>query len=279
MQATLRIPFARSSARPHDPERSRPPLSAFGKLTVAASIAIAGLLLYAMVAIFREVAPPMIVFALVALAVAGAIARGWRWAPALGAVLSLLIGSLLIAPAVGEIVYELAHPGDPMFGLLVILLPVLAIGLAAGIAATVQNYRAVADRSTPRWLGPALVGLAGACAGAIIVGAIPRSGAAAGVSPQVLASLPAVSTKVFAFEQAELRVKAGETVAFRLDNADAAAHVFDIDELNVHAPMPVGQSGLALFKPMTPGTYTFYCSLHYDKASGEGMKGTLIVEP
>jgi plastocyanin len=188
------------------------------------------------------------------------------------------MGVLLIAPAAGEIAYTLTHPGDPMFAVLIVLFPVLAIGIAAGIAATVQNYRST-DRSAPRWLGVSLIGLAGACAGAIAVGAIPLPTTASGVSPQVLASLPAVTTKVFAFEQTELHVKAGETVAFRLDNADAAAHVFDVDELNVHAPMPVGQSGLALFKPLAPGTYTFYCSLHYDKASGQGMKGTLIVEP
>jgi len=33
-----------------------------------------------------------------------------------------------------------------------------------------------------------------------------------------------VSTKTFQFEQKGLRVKVGETAAFRLDNADAAAH-------------------------------------------------------
>ena len=38
-------------------------------------------------------------------------------------------------------------------------------------------------------------------------------------------------------------------------------------------------SSLALFTPTKPGTYTFYCSLHYDKATGEGMQGTLIVAP
>jgi plastocyanin len=67
-------------------------------------------------------------------------------------------------------------------------------------------------------------------------------------------------------------------LAFRLENADRAGHSFDIDELGGHAPMPAGQSGSALFRPATPGTYTFYCAPHHDKASGQGMKGTLIVE-
>ncbi|HWQ13566.1 MAG TPA: plastocyanin/azurin family copper-binding protein [Roseiflexaceae bacterium] len=43
--------------------------------------------------------------------------------------------------------------------------------------------------------------------------------------------------------------------------------------------MPAGQDSLALFVAGQPGTYTFYCAPHYDKATGEGMHGTLIVEP
>jgi plastocyanin len=73
-------------------------------------------------------------------------------------------------------------------------------------------------------------------------------------------------------------VRAGELVALRLENADQAPHSFDVDELGVHAPIPVGQSGVAIFRPSAPGTYTFYCAPHFDKASGQGMKGTLIVQ-
>jgi plastocyanin len=106
----------------------------------------------------------------------------------------------------------------------------------------------------------------------------PKPAPSAGISPDVLQTLPALAGKNFEFDQREIRVKAGETVALRLENSDPAGHMFDIDELNVHAPIPVGQVGVAVFKPTKPGTYTFYCAPHYDKASGEGMHGTLIVE-
>lgn len=43
--------------------------------------------------------------------------------------------------------------------------------------------------------------------------------------------------------------------------------------------MPGNSDSLALFKADTPGTYIFYCAPHYNKASGSGMHGTLIVEP
>jgi plastocyanin len=49
--------------------------------------------------------------------------------------------------------------------------------------------------------------------------------------------------------------------------------------LNALVFMPPGKSSLALFTPTEPGTYTFYCQPHADKAAGTGMVGTLIVEP
>jgi plastocyanin len=104
-------------------------------------------------------------------------------------------------------------------------------------------------------------------------------GASAGVSPEVLATLPSLTGRNYMFSQREIRVKAGETVALRLENADPEAHVFEIDELSVHAPMLAGQTGVALFRPLRSGAYTFYCTPHFNKATGEGMKGTLIVEP
>jgi plastocyanin len=219
-------------------------------------------------------------FSVVLLIAAGVVAAGWRWAPALGTLLALLLIVGLLAPALDPIITEITTPGMPLRVPLTILLPLLALGVLAGIAATVQNYRrAPAERQAPRWLLSALVGLAGAIAGAVLLGSLIKVGTSAGVSPQVLATLPAVTTKDHAFTQTELRVKAGQMAAFRLENADSAPHSFDIDELGVHAPIMVDTQGIALFKPTTPGTYTFYCAPHYDKQTGEGMHGTLIVEP
>jgi plastocyanin len=119
-------------------------------------------------------------------------------------------------------------------------------------------------------------GLVGLLLGAVIVASIPRAGGPQ-VDPAVLAQLPAVPLEAFA--GGEIRVRAGELTALRLANSEAAAHSFDVDELNVHVPMPGDSDSLALFIAPTPGTYTFYCAPHYDKATGSGMRGTLIVEP
>jgi uncharacterized cupredoxin-like copper-binding protein len=214
---------------------------------------------------------------IISLVVAGIAALRFRWAPALGALLALLLAGGLLGPAIGEVLFSLAHPSDfGMFSLLVVLLPLLLIALAAGVAATVQNYRGGARRA-PRWLAPALIALAGLVAGAILVAAAPQPGT--GVSPDALAGLQVVQVETF--NKGEVHVKAAATVALRLENADPVAHAFAVDALNLNAPMPSGQSSLALFKADKPGTYTFYCSIpgHYDPVSGEGMVGKLIVEP
>jgi plastocyanin len=162
-----------------------------------------------------------------------------------------------------------------MFSFVIVAIAVVLVGLAASLSAAVQNYRS-ATRRTPRALPSVLALVAGLVIGAAIVGSIPQAGEAAGVSPETLAELPAVTLDKF--DKGEIRVKAGETVALRLENPDPVAHAFVVDELGVDTPMPAGQNSLALFRAAKPGTYTFYCTPHYDKASGEGMHGTLIVE-
>jgi hypothetical protein len=116
--------------------------------------------------------------------------------------------------------------------------------VVAGVAATVQNYRAAAEETTAGRLsraGSRRWSDAGS-AGALLIGAIPRSSAAAGtagVSPETLATLPALGIDNFQFDNQELRVKAGELVALRLENRDDREHNFDIDELNVHVPIGI----------------------------------------
>ncbi len=94
----------------------------------------------------------------------------------------------------------------------------------------------------------------------------------AAASPHTLT----VKTKNYRFAQEEIRVQAGEMVTITLENKDAAAHAFDIDEFNVHIPMPAQEELTFTFTPTQPGTYTFYCGLLGHR--GGGMVGTLIVE-
>jgi plastocyanin len=122
----------------------------------------------------------------------------------------------------------------------------------------------------------ALAALLGLCAGALLIGALPRA-AGAGVAPELLAQLPALTTPGMHFDQAELHAQVGQLVAMRLTNTHGAPHSFDIDELNVHVPAASGQEGLILFVPERAGTYTFYCNVPGHREAG--MVGTLVVAP
>lgn len=257
--------------------RKRAPASALGKITAATMVIMSAMLVYLMVAIIGQVIPPLVVFAGVGLALAAFIATGVRWAPAPAAVVAVAMFVLNWEPMFAA----LANPsgGLTMFALAAILIPALVVGIIAGIATTVQNYRRAAEeRRAPRGTKAVLLALTGAIAGAIAVAAMPAPGISAGIDPATYNALPALGAKNFEFDQKELRVKAGETVAMKLTNADGEAHFLDIDELNVHAPIPAGKSGLAVFKPAKPGTYTFYCHPHASPDKKDGMVGRIVVE-
>jgi len=255
---------------------ARPALAALGKLTVAALIGITLIVVYSIAFIVGRFEPAAIGFALVALLCAGIVAVGWRWAPLLGALLS----GLMLASYTPTVGYILAHPEEPNFIPAALFLPVSIVGIVAGIGATVQNYRG-GERRAPRWLAAGLAALGAWGVGAILIGALiaaaPKANSSVGISPETLASLPAVAAQNLKFDQAELHAKVGETIALRLDNRDNLPHSFDIDAFDLHVPLPASQSGAAVFKPSQAGSYTFYCSLPGHREAG--MVGTLIVVP
>ena len=266
MDATLPLPRA----------SKRRPIAALGKLTIASLLTLGLLFVLFMTLIIGEIIPPLLVIGLLAVVFGGFIAAGWRWAPAL----ATLLGGAVLAMFWPPMQFSLLHPEESrVFSFMAATIATLLLTMVAGLAATIQNYRRAAEeRRTPRGLIATVTAVVGLVAGAVLVASIPQQGAGAAISPDVLAGLPAFGAKNFEFEQKELRVKAGENVALRLENADHEGHYFVVDELKVAAFMPAGKQGVALFKPTAPGTYTFYCTPHYDKASGEGMSGKLIVE-
>ncbi len=260
------VPMPRSKAG------ARRSVSAFGRLTLIGLVGLAAAFVYLQAIMIGMLIPPLAIFAVISLVLAGVVATGWRWAPLLGALWS----GFLVTGNLAEIQYGLGHPAEFQgFVFNVYTLVMATLGFVGGLAATFDRVR---GRDSTRALPGLLAGLAGLALGAILVAAVAGNTLAAGISPETLDSLPALRTTNFAFDQPELRVKAGELVALRLENSDNEGHSFDIDELGVHALMPADKPGAAVFKPSVPGTYTFYCAPHYDKATGEGMKGTLIVE-
>jgi uncharacterized cupredoxin-like copper-binding protein len=268
MEAGLSMP--RSSVRA--------PLPALGRWAAASLGAIALLVAYLQFFIMGEGAPPVfLILGIPALLFAAlVVANRWRWAP----LLSVVYFVVFMALNAQYLIPGLQHPEfASSFALDVSMLAVAALGTAAGLVAGIQNYRTAPDERprAPGWFAVGVATLAGLTLGALLVVAIPRADASAGVSAEVLASLPKFAVAGNAFQQSELRVKAGETVALTLVNEDPSGHSFDIDEFDVHAPMLPGQPGLALFKADRAGSYSFYCGLPGHREAG--MVGTLIVEP
>lgn len=251
-------------------ERRRP--SPLALIVAAATAGLGPCLVAPMVILGFGLDPMFSAIAAGCLLLAALIALGFRWAPALALLPGLALPAML-AP------FLLTSRGSPLFLTGLLLLGCGTIAVVGGVAATVQNYlRPAGSRPLPLWALAFTALVLGAVGGAEALARSPQPAPAAGVSAEMLATLPVLTGQNFEFSQTEIRVRAGETVALRLENSDPEYHQFDIDELDVHAPMPVGQTGLALFRPTEPGVYTFYCAPHYDQASGEGMKGTLVVE-
>jgi plastocyanin len=254
-------------------------LSGLGKLVVSALVGFSLMHVYVQAVLIKHIEMPLPIFSMISLVLAALVAGrpvgGWRWTPLLGGVWSLV----LVFGKFDLVLFHLAHPENTHeFAWQLVMLALATVGLVTGIGATVQNYRRPAgERQLPRWVPWGLTALAGLLVGAVMVAAIPQTGSGVQISPTVLAQLPPVTLD--AFNGGEIRVKAGELTALRLENPSGAGHSFDVDELNLHVAMPSNSDSLALFTANTPGTYIFYCTPHYDKASGQGMHGTLIVEP
>ena len=86
-----------------------------------------------------------------------------------------------------------------------------------------------------------------------------------------------ISTDGMRFVQTEVRVQTGQPVTLHVVNRDGYAHAFDIDEFDVHVPLPAGATVEASLPPAEPGRCRFYCGSPGHAAAG--MTGVLVVEP
>ncbi len=88
------------------PITRRAPLSALTKLTIAALIAFAGILVFAQAFLGGQFSFEQTILAVVLLLGAGVITTGWRWAPLLGA----LLCAAIMGGGVEVIINDLRHP-------------------------------------------------------------------------------------------------------------------------------------------------------------------------
>ncbi len=125
----------------HARPRQRTPLTVSAKLMVAALVGLALSYLYLVVVLIAGFVPLAIAVP-VALLLAGVVATGWRPAPAIAAFVCTL-GLLPELPMLpGHLQQITTDPPSFIVNVLVIL-PLFAVAIIAGITATVQNYRHV----------------------------------------------------------------------------------------------------------------------------------------
>lgn len=77
------------------------------------------------------------------------------------------------------------------------------------------------------------------------------------------------------FQEVEVAVEAGQPIVLQLINKDGYTHAFDLDELDLHAPLSANGKAELTFTANEPGRYIFYCGLPGHREAG--MTGTLIV--
>jgi plastocyanin len=261
---------------------SRRPLSPLSKTTLAALLGL--IVLCGIMSIFSTA---LLVTTIIVLLSTVLVAVGIRGAPLLG---SLLCGYILYVFLIQEAfpVYHLVHPKDALsnaaisFGLFVIILLLLAcavVALATGIGATVQNYH-TGERRAPRWLGPALTGVAGIVVGAILIAALSQPGVATATT--TTGGALTVHMGISSFAQSSVTVPKGSKLLLVDDGS--FPHILANGRWQNGAPRPATESGAPLVNTVqissgsleigpfnTAGTYHIYCSVH------QGMNLAIIV--
>ncbi|MDQ2713494.1 MAG: hypothetical protein M3Z08_01145 [Chloroflexota bacterium] len=263
-------------------------MSALGRVT-AGALLISALAYFAYIAILYAVAGlivPLVIIGAVVFVAAIIVATGWRWAPALGALVALgtSIGGLM-QPYFPN---DLAHPsGAGQFIPVFIIEACTLVAIVAGIAATIQNYRRPAgERPAPRGLSTILTVITGIVLGAMLVSCIAAAnpqGAAASSSAQSGGELVA-HMGITSFVQDVVLVPKGSKL--KLTDDGQYTHIiqngaWDASSTPKNATEPGApavnaltiNSGSVEIGPFnTAGIYHLYCTVH------RGMNLTVVVQ-
>ncbi|MDR7486077.1 MAG: cupredoxin domain-containing protein [Armatimonadota bacterium] len=81
----------------------------------------------------------------------------------------------------------------------------------------------------------------------------------------------------FAFNPAEVRIRAGEVVNLRLVNQGVTAHDLVVPSQGIWLVAPTGRTAVSGFRSDVPGEYEFFCSVPGHREAG--MVGRIVVTP
>jgi plastocyanin len=265
---------------------ARQPLSALGKTAVAALVGM--VILCGIMSIFSGT---LLVITVIALVCTLLVATGIRWTPLLGGIMSGYILYVFLIQ-VAYPVYHLVHPKDALsnpwisFVLFVIILLVVwcsVVALGTSIGTLVQNYRQ-GERRRPRWLTPALTGMAGVLVGAILIAAISQPGATAATTGTTSTNgMPTVHLGISSFSQSTVTVPKGSKLLLVDDGS--FVHILANGSWVNGTPRPAAEPGGPTVNSLQihagnveigpfniTGTYHLYCQVH------QGMNLVIIVQ-
>lgn len=262
-------------------------------LTKAGKIAVGGLLaatilcgLIALVLTLAMGAPSrdIIIITVALLVCTILIASGMRWLQLVGTLASIyFLYFTANEPFVSE---SLANPQAKVGGGYghfmgdVIIIACILVGIGAGIAATLQNFRQ--SRQMPRWLPAILSAIVGIALGAMYIGAIIQPAAVAS-STTFTNGVPTVHMTAGNFSESSVTIPKGSQLMLVDDTS--SIHILDNGTWQHNTPEPAREAGAPLVSniqmnhnsveigPFTvAGTYHIYCAVH------PGMQLTIIVQ-
>lgn len=265
------------------PDRVSPPVDVAGSPAQVVGLVLLGLAPLTMFTIAVSTgtdgleALPFLVIGIVLLTAAWLARRFGTWAAIVGVVLTVAAALAGFWVAFG--LAAVASPADFVPATMFVL--GLGLSMAGGIRA-IWRRRDPTDAATARGgrrLGVVAIAVVGAATvvslGTNLVGRTSVDAAAArAATPVVMGPLE--------FTAAQVVVDAGDGAALLVDNQDAFLHDLVLPDQDLAVTVTPGSEALLDVSKLTPGTYTFYCSLHSDTSDPDpttaGMAATLVVE-
>ncbi len=264
-------------------------LSALAKVTLVALLGNAltytsYIVLFALL-LHHVFLPAFFIASIPAVLAAGLVATRWRWIPAVGAALVLIISTIFFS--VPTIQYYLTHPAyRPVFFFAsVLILASGFIAIVAGFSATLQNYRTRASgRPAPSWLRPLLLVLSGVVVGMSLVGLLVAVNPQASGASSTTTGEPTVHMGADNFVQNVVRVPKGSklllfndtTIEHNLQNGSWTSSGTVVTTVEPGAPVlhNVDSKGgsLEIGPFTTAGIFHIHCTIH------PGMNLTIIVQ-
>jgi plastocyanin len=230
--------------------------------------------------------PAYFIASIPAVLAAGLVATRWRWIPAVGAALVLIISTLFFSQPLLQ--YYLTHPAyrPAFFFAGVLILACGFIAVVAGLSATLQNYRTHASvRPAPSWLRPLLLVLSGVIVGMSIVALLVIANPQASSANSTTTGEPTVHMGADNFVQNVVRVPKGSklllvndtTVEHMLENGSWTSSSTVVTTAEPGAPVlhnvdSKGGSSLEIGPFTTAGIFHIHCTIH------PGMNLTIIVQ-